>query len=189
YLFDGVAMVSTNDVWVVGYASFDNPYHTRIALVVHWNGTQWSIVPTPHVSGAYYSSLNSIAAVSANNVWAVGKYTASGNVSRPLTMHWNGTQWSIVPTPDVTGNLASVDAVSGNDVWAVGDMLALHWDGTQWNTITLPQVSGTLQGVAAVATNDVWAVGYSSPQTLIMHWNGSEWSRVPSPNPYPENNL
>jgi hypothetical protein len=44
-------------------------------------------------------------------------------VSHTLIEHWNGSAWTIVPSPNVgSGNnsLAAVAARSANDVWAVG---------------------------------------------------------------------
>src|SRR5215469_8327574 len=39
----------------------------------HWDGTQWSIVPSPN-PGAFINELSGVAAISANDVWAVGIY-------------------------------------------------------------------------------------------------------------------
>src|SRR6266487_4654497 len=43
----GVAGVSTNDVWAVGY--HDITTYTPQSFIEHWDGTQWSIVPSPTV--------------------------------------------------------------------------------------------------------------------------------------------
>ena len=99
-----VDAVSTNDVWAVGE-------NENGQLIMHWNGSAWSIVPHPLQHGArkpetkrnatgsrpeiYFNSLYSVEAVNANDVWAVG---AEGDHS--LAMHWNGTQWAIVGTPN-----------------------------------------------------------------------------------------
>src|SRR5205823_13057673 len=91
---------------------------------------------------------------SGNDLWAVGYYGPIGNVAQTLAMHWNGSAWSIVPTPNVgtqTNELFGVSG-SGNDVWAVG----IYW---------------TVDG------------GYNVQRTLTLHWDGSAWSVVPSPNP------
>src|SRR5207248_2323481 len=114
----------------------------------------------------------------------------------------NGTQWSVVPSPNVGSNrnyLRWVAQAGPNDVWAVGtywnaanvqQTLTLHWDGRAWSVVPSPN-NGThenyLNGVTAAASNDVWAVGLYSPdmvayQTLIEHWDGSAWSVVNSPN-------
>src|SRR5438874_5304106 len=143
----------------------------------------WSIVPSPNPGTGGY--LNGVAAVSSNDVWAVGWY-GEGGTFHSLTMHWNGSIWSIVPNPG-NGLLYSAAAVSSNDVWAVGGYsngggtLTMHWNGTAWSIVPSPTGSG-LFGVTAISSNDVWAVGYANGHTLTLHWDGSSWSIVPSPN-------
>src|ERR1700750_142006 len=88
-------------------------------------------------------SLNSVVAISADDVWAVGNGVDSQDAddTDPAFEHWDGRQWRLVPgesTPDDDERIAAVDAVSSNDVWAVGDVgLRLqddrqieiqHWD-------------------------------------------------------------
>src|SRR5207253_1359432 len=87
-------------------------------LVEHWNGSQWSVVPSPN--GAGNNALNGVAAVSANDVWAVGSIS-----NQTLIEHWDGTQWNIVPNPG-NGILYAASALSANDVWAVG----IYWGAT-----------------------------------------------------------
>jgi hypothetical protein len=66
-----------------------------------------------------------VAARSATDVWAVGtRQDRSGAIpiDRTLTEHWNGSAWSVVPSPNVGGNdnlLNGVGAATG-DVWTVG---------------------------------------------------------------------
>jgi hypothetical protein len=183
-----VTALSPDDVWAVGYYLENNLYRT---LTQHWNGTSWSIIPSPNVNGSH-NYLFAVDAVGPNDIWAVGNYDWDN-----LTMHWDGTQWSIVPSPNFdTGfdNLNSVSALATDDVWAVGSnvhasveqVVAIHWDGNQWT------LSDTIQGfytpevfnaVEAVATDDVWAVGSASDYTLIEHWNGTEWAEIPAPSP------
>ena len=77
------------------------------------------VVPSPN-RGTSNGSLYSVAAVSANDVWAVG-YNANAVGVGTVIEHWNGTAWSIVPGPVADYNyLSGVAAVSANDVWAVG---------------------------------------------------------------------
>ncbi len=176
-----VAVVSTNDVWAVGYSN-------NGTLTEHWDGNSWSVVASP--GGG---SLNGVAVVSTSDVWAVGYV---GN--QTLTEHWDGNSWSVVASPG-GGSLNGVAVVSTNDVWAVGysnnisGTLTEHWDGSSWSVVASPNPSSTqnsLQGVAVVSTSDVWAVGYyansnnGTYQTLTEHWNGNSWSIVASPNIY-----
>ena len=104
-----------NDVWAVG--SFINSSTNLLTLLAeHFNGTSWSVVPTPSLPSGTAGQLKSVVAVSSNNVWAVGDNTG------PLIEHWNGTSWSIVSTPSVgeAGTLNAVTATTDSDVWAVG---------------------------------------------------------------------
>jgi hypothetical protein len=193
----GVAAVTTNDVWAVGYYSSDGTVNQT--LVEHWNGSIWSVVPNPN-PGTGENNLNGVAALSANDVWAVGDYSNIGGFHRTLVEHWNGSVWSVVgsPNPGASDNwLNGVAAVAANDVWAVGyysgHTLVEHWDSTTWSVVPSPDrdLGDSLDGVAAISANDVWAVGTSVTQsggiiiveTLVEHWNGLIWSVVDSPNP------
>ncbi len=191
----GVTMITPNDVWTVGQVSDAVGQRT---LAEHWNGTKWSVVPTPNPggqTGGYY--LNAVAAVSANDVWAVGSNFNSGYLDTAVIEHWNGTKWSLVPAPPYnslnrTGgayNLEAVSPVSTNDVWAVGDDNVIeHWNGTKWSVVptpAFPNLTVLFHSVTAIAANDVWAVGSTSRRTnqssLIEHWDGVRWSVVAHP--------
>jgi len=191
----GIDALSANNIWAAGAANGGS-------LIEHWDGSAWSISPSPAISQAFFTSLSAVSAVNANDVWAVGKcgYCAGNAQNLTLMEHWNGSAWSIVPSPDVpnaSNDLTAVAALAGNDVWAVGDSadssaqmtLVEHWNGSAWSIVPSPDVPGAynyLTALAAVAGDDVWAVGYSSSvgpeQILVEHWNGSAWSIVPSPN-------
>jgi len=194
--FTGVDFVSESDVWAVGYMGNNGQ---GISLIVHWDGSEWSIVPSPNIPDRP-TFLNGIAVVSSDDIWAVGYSGAYLLGYQTLIMHWDGTLWSIVPSPSVGNSmLKSVSAVAWNDIWAVGhdgsttngQNLILHFDGSQWSVVPSPNASAIeddLRGVSAVSANDVWAVGeyWNDTQqtrlTLTLHWNGSAWSIMPSPN-------
>jgi hypothetical protein len=120
---DGVAAVSASNGWAVGY-SFNTTSNDYQTLIEHWNGTSWSVVPSPNV-GLSDNELDGVAAVSASNVWAVGNYFFNSNVFQTLIEHWNGTSWSIIPSPNVGSDnnyLNGVARVPGSSkVWAVGN--------------------------------------------------------------------
>ncbi|HZU67736.1 MAG TPA: hypothetical protein VFA09_10715 [Ktedonobacteraceae bacterium] len=197
-----VAVVSANDIWAVGWEGVNGIAET---LTEHWDGTQWNIVSSPD-PGSAGNEFFSVAVVSTNDVWAVGNSqstTTIGGVEQTLVEHWNGTQWSVVsspnPVPQVSA-LTGVAAVSSSDVLAVGfyvgsngiwDTLTEQWNGTQWSVVSSPS-PGTqinyLASVAATSANDAWAVGYADSQTLTEHWNGTQWSVVSSSGPGPVSN-
>src|SRR3954447_3327870 len=103
---DGVAGLGPNDVWAVG--SFGNGTVTQ-TLTMHWDGSQWSIVPSPNVGAN--SMLVAVAAPvglqASNGVWAMG-YSGVAGASQTLVMRWDGSQWSIVPSPNVGGTGSNI---------------------------------------------------------------------------------
>ncbi len=170
----------------------------------------WSIVSSPS-PGSAHNQLNSVAAVSANDMWAVGGYSSTVNGPfQPLIEHWNGSSWSVVEGPKfMNASLGGIVAISAHDIWAVGKYtiggasqpLIEHWNGSSWSVVKSPLLpSGQnslsfLNSVVVVSPRDIWAVGYfflEPPafkfQTLIEHWNGSSWSIVKSPNPWSRSN-
>lgn len=193
----GIAAVSEGDVWAVGWAQDpDGPSYTKRTLIQHFNGALWSIVPSPNRQNDVSSQLYSVSAASANDVWAVGSSHNGGAPTRTLIQHWDGSQWSVIPSPSPDGQLNElygVAALSNNDVWAVGyrggtksetplETLILHWGGTSWRQVTSPNIAGganQLSGIVAISTNDIWAVGSAGGAPLAMHWDGNLWSVVP----------
>src|SRR5712692_5815423 len=114
----GVDAVADNDVWAVGWA-WNNRLFAYRTLIEHWNGASWSVVKSPNTS-ASINILEAVAAVTANDVWAVG-IGITGSSTTPLIEHWNGIAWTIVANPGVTvGGLGGLAVVSANDIWAVG---------------------------------------------------------------------
>jgi hypothetical protein len=190
-----VAPISPNDVWAVGAAY--RPIGTPGTLTEHWDGSTWTVVPSPNFNKGY-NELYGVAAVSSNDVWAVGYHNiALYGSEKTMAMHWDGARWTIVPTRNIgqeANQLMDVAAVASNDVWAVGfgaspnntigRPLIQHWNGTRWALARSPDVGGgfgILNGIVALAADDIWAVGSSDDQTLIEHWDGTAWTVVPSP--------
>jgi hypothetical protein len=132
-------------------------------LILHWNGTRWSQVSSPHAG-----TLAAVAAVSANDIWAVG-YELSVYYYYTVILHWNGKTWSEVssPNPYEESNIFyGVAALSATSVWAVGlsggQSLVAKWNGTRWTRVSSPNVN-TFDALHAATTipttGDVWAVG------------------------------
>jgi hypothetical protein len=144
---------SATDMWTVG------GYFTSTAvknLAWHRNGTRWTVKDTSLVTPDG-SGLIGVTAISPANVWAVGFTNTAGdngNDQAPVSVHWNGTSWTRVTTPDPpgpNGGSTVLDAVSNagpGNIWAVG-----HY-----------------------AHNEPGGLGIS--HTLILHWNGTRWIRA-----------
>jgi hypothetical protein len=194
----GVHAIAADDVWAVGHTFTINAEQT---MALHWNGSTWSNVHTPHRSR--YSRLRSVDSAAPNDVWAVGEIQRRGT-QRSLTQHWDGNTWTTVASPNESPNVDYVQGVSvvgPGDVWAVGyhnhvfgfnqvnQTTSWHWNGTKWSLVNAPDLSqenNYLFGVLGLSPTNVWAVGFwdtgSSLRTLIEHWDGSSWTVVPSPN-------
>lgn len=132
--------------------------------------------------------------ISPDSVWLVGSLS-----SRTLVMHWNGTSWSRVASPNVAGQanfLSAISASSARNAWAVGDScptdsegcvpLTLPWNGTAWSTVASPAIGGaSLHSVQTLSAGDAWAVGHDCVTgcytPLVLHWNGTSWSQVSLP--------
>jgi hypothetical protein len=194
--------LSPTDVWAVGVAAnkLRQDDHT---LTENWNGSKWTVVPSPGVG-----LLDTIGGSSANDVWAAG-FRIVDNDLKPiqnLIEHWNGKDWQTVksPAPGAYANgTAAISVVAPNNVWAVGqayltehhfEPTAEHWNGSEWTATILPGkgLDSALSDLSSAGSDDLWAAGsYDelNPEvgevtfTLVEHWNGERWSIVSTPSP------
>jgi hypothetical protein len=197
--FNSVTAISANDVWTVGFYDemVGGGTYPR-ATAQHWDGTAWSVVTVPQPGVA--SMLDSVSAVSANDIWAVGYYeTTSPGPGLTLALHWDGSTWTQVISPNPGGSqgnyLTGVAGVATDAVWASGSQgnqtLMLFWDGTTWSSIPTPAIGATsfFYSVSAASVDDVWAVGTyreaqsGYDQTLAMHCGRSGCTIATTPDP------
>ena len=191
-----VATVSPTNVWAVGFQVMGGSKGGAVTqtLVEHFNGSQWSVIPSPNVS-ASYNTLQAIAAVSANDIWAVGYDDTSNGIQQTLILPYNGATWSVFPTTNA-GVLSGIAAVSASNIYAVGTSsngtLIEHYNGTTWKVVPSPNKHpfDLLRAVAVVSATSIYAVGMTTDyqsinQTLVEHFDGSTWKIDSSPNPLP----
>ena len=166
---NGSFALSDTATWVVG-ESENASTGAEAPLVLNWNGTAWSAVPTPTPSGSTPNWVfKSVAASSASDAWAVGEQSSGTKIHHSLIEHWNGTAWSVVAGPNEGVLNAVLDFGPGN-AWAFADFAVLHWNGTAWSV-----VSGAYPALAVSADspNDIWGI-YRNDQ--VTHYNGTSWS-------------
>src|SRR5207248_11048139 len=71
----------------------------QVASAASSENETWRIVKSPNGS-LPNSYLIGVAAIARNDVWAVGlSYTKGLSQAQALIEHWNGSQWSVVPSP------------------------------------------------------------------------------------------
>ena len=201
--FSSVSASGPDEAWGVGTHSdvqaSDHP------LVEHWDGTSWTDVQVPRPAGRQ-ATLSGVDDLSPTDAWAVGQSSSASDLNaRTLIEHWDGTSWSIIPSPNpatgIPGDEDVLTAIGGtgrNDLWAAGwetdqstqtiFLLFEHWDGTSWSAMPSPTPIRSAQfasSITAVSSKNVWAVGVDETgqrRTLAAHWNGQAWSIVPTPN-------
>jgi hypothetical protein len=202
----GAAASSPTNVWAVGdQEGADGVFNT---LAEHWDGTSWTAVSTPD-PGSNGDLFYGVTTEGPDDAWAVGQQLSNSGPDQVLVEHWDGSTWSVVPTPTVSDGTAMLNSVtaSGSNAWAVGQVdspdgggrpLAEVYDGTSWTIASLPSSAGSdwtsLWGVAS-SPSGVWAVGtFVDPTTdnndpLLLNEVGGTWSVVTGPAPGSGSNI
>src|SRR5215472_12085739 len=166
-----------------------------------------SPAPSPAANGAGHGrsdgaeSLYAVAALGESDAWAVGTHRPLPRGIYPLTDHWDGERWRVVPCPSPGGigkpTRSLLDAVAidaPDDAWAVGQWspiehvapshgLIEHWNGAKWTVVPDPRQGGyttVLTAVAAISPSEAWAIGFASTAggrrvTVFMGWDGTRW--------------
>jgi hypothetical protein len=120
-----------------------------------------------------------------------------------LAEAWNGSTWTILPTPSPRlpgggAELNSVSCTSSTSCMAVGETQVFHvpggyliphpfaesWNGSKWSMVATPALTNSgasLNGVSCTSTSSCMAVGNEG--TLAEAWNGTAWSVVKTPRP------
>jgi hypothetical protein len=195
-----VVALSGRNVWAAGFTNaHTQPMFWGTPLFEHWDGSRWTIVPSPRLGVAVRGvELNGLCRVPGRRrLWAVGtKIDQSGIPNGGLIEHWNGRRWAIVPAPGfaVVTALNACAAISPNDISIVGQSgvvvggtgLVLRWNGNTWQATTnLPGVT-VLDGITATRAGRLWVVGEDDSlgpgKAAAFDWtHAAGWTAV-SPN-------
>jgi hypothetical protein len=179
-----VASFGRADAWAVGSMA------TGLVpqpLAEHWDGATWHAVPVPSVDTTRYMVLTGVAGTSGSDVWVVGERTAYDGTMRATALHWDGSAWTVTPTPISTAHgpesrLMAVVAVSPRRAYAVGSYfdgvlnraMVLRWNGRRWHEMLVPRVTGfgdtTLFSVTEAPNRQLWAVGGAGGHTITYHY-------------------
>lgn len=154
-----------NNIWALGSTK----------LVIYWDGTKWNTVPFTDPNGAG-SSLVSVFALAANDVWIVGN-SSSSTSGKSFVLHWNGSALAEVANPLPNARWSSVWASGATDVWLTGEndtgRLVMRWDGKDWSQVMLPQ-GADVRSVWGLSAQKVWLLG-SAP----YYGDGVSWTATP----------
>jgi hypothetical protein len=218
-VLNSVTCNSPTDCWAVGYYYRQiNPNIVYQSLILRWDGVSWAILPSPAVTNNYSNYLQSVTCTSTTNCWAVGGQDNGLQADMTLIEHWNGSSWTIVPSPNAVSNdnnvLQGVICASASQCWAVGwwipqanisDTLIEEWNGTAWSIVDSPNVIvdpnnniyaeyNDLEAVTCNPPGNCWAVGdwqdpYDPtdgyPRTFTLNYTGLGPTPTPSVTPSP----
>lgn len=186
----GVSCPSTTTCIAVGVA--DRANGQPGVWVEDWNGTSWKYVSSPDLHTSY-SLLYSVTCARTTDCWAAGTELGKTPGLHPLLEHWNGTQWSLVNTPDASADLRGVKCRTTTDCVTVGfdqstgtsRTVFEHWNGSEWTVVASPNSydSTQLNGVSCTSTTSCFAVGWGNnwddvgdreaDAPVIEHWDGT----------------
>jgi hypothetical protein len=188
-----VSCTSATSCTAVGFSVSTSDATTQ-TLAEYWDGSTWTVQPTPNPSTSS-NQLLGVSCTSVNRCTAVGYDRRSRGSAAPLAERWNGTKWSLQPASpgSVSGELEAVSCASASTCTAVGgttgsandSTLADCWNGSTWTVQPTPGTSGSsfnnLWGVSCPTKTNCTAVGYyvngsGASITKADHWNGTVWA-------------
>lgn len=187
-----VHATGAGDVWAVGMVRDAEPS----MLVLHSTGGAFERVPAPSVTTAFVA-LDGVVAVAQNNAWAVGYAVDAQGRNRPLSIHWDGFEWTRVRVPDLGTEGSALEDVTVTDtgqVWAVGwrtseagtSPIALRrFDGVWSQPATVFGEASRFTAVAPLPGGRLVAVGFAGgfgeePHGISEVYDGSAWHVVPT---------
>jgi hypothetical protein len=195
--FNGISCTSATACTAVGTYS-DNGLRP---LVERWDGSSWTIQTAAVPPGADTAELSGVSCTSATRCTAVGVTNSSTHCCVPLAEAWDGTTWTVQPTPSLSGGdfqeLEGVSCTSATACTAVGvnistqttryaGTLVERWDGTSWTMQSTPSPSNSgLNGVSCTSATACNAVGgiesSTNDATLAEGWDGTSWTIQSTP--------
>jgi hypothetical protein len=120
-------------------------------LSEQWNGTGWKVRQSPNPKGANFAGLDSVWCSGPEVCMATGGGArGEGESGFTVAEAWNGTSWSILPSPSpgsFSDELLGVSCTSSSSCLAVGDdqgignlvTLSEAWNGTSWSVVKTPR--------------------------------------------------
>ncbi len=189
----------------VASGDFETSSGTIQTLAEDWDGTEWTIQPTPNPEAAKESYLAGVSCSASTACGAAGYYENGSGVWVTFAERWNGSEWALESTPNPEGakesylegiacTLSTACLATGHYESSSGTstMLAEIWNGTEWKIQSIPNPEGAkeslLEGVSCSSGTGCTAIGYyensaSKWVTLVERWNGTEWKIQSTPNP------
>jgi PKD repeat protein len=203
-----VSCVSASDCLAVG--RYRDSGEALKPLAEHWDGSQWTLLSVAVPGGAAAAALEGVSCAAATTCVAVGYLEDASGVVKPLAEGWDGSAWTVEPTPSPSGSppaswLEGVSCSAPTACTAVGiyetsaqveKTLAERWDGAAWTLQATKNPTGNqawneLKAVSCASATACTAVGRHvekvgsdfTPSALAERWDGIEWTAQATPQP------
>jgi hypothetical protein len=152
----GLSCAAVGSCWAVGDYGSGGRAGRTLNQILRWTGRKWALATSPDPGGTRAganNTLSDVACRSSTDCWAAGGWVASARTGAVLNqaLHWNGSTWGLVRTPNPAGMargdsdvLNGVGCASASRCWAVGLTAQagefflsqlLGWNGTRWSVV------------------------------------------------------
>lgn len=158
---NGVSCVKTNFCMAVG-----SELTGTATLIEAFNGSTWTVMPSPTPKGG--GTLSSVSCAATNFCMATG----SGTKDNPFMEYYDGYNWTIISSPTLTdgGTLSSISCPEISSCVAVGELntgydsvatLVEDFNGIKWSIVPSPNpiYGGDLTSVSCPSLSFCMATG------------------------------
>lgn len=159
--WQGVAMNSATDGWIVGGDPGDNGNN---AVMRHWNGSTWSAVTLPGIPANY--ELQNVNCLNANYCWAGGGLTTT----EVVILKWDGTSWTVWLENEGAGQTG----VQTSPVISTYRVKAM-WSDTTTHAWAVASNKGFNEYKASYPTTATWTSPALDSGAASTVWNNVSW--------------
>jgi hypothetical protein len=201
-VLNGVTCLSATSCVAVGQAG-STQISPDLTVVESWDGSKWTLVPSPNPQSEQLATLQSVSCSSASACTAAGYWQEVGGRGQLLLVErWNGSKWKIQDAPDPSGGTGAafggVSCSSDTECTATGyyvngttaASLVERWDGTNWKVQSSPNpqsaMATLLDAVSCPSSTSCTATGLYQTNAgqlpVAERWDGSTWKlEAPAP--------
>jgi hypothetical protein len=198
--YDAAFLVSvscTGPTWCMATGWADNSTTSNTdTFAEQWNGSSWTIVSTPDITGHVDDEFNAVSCTGPTNCMAVGYNAATGTgLALPSPGAQGGAgQLGFSGFPDPFASAHALTHATSPHIAVTTHVLAEQWNGTSWtvtDTVDPPGVTDPeFAGVSCAGAGFCMATGYDYDETtgssllaFTEVWSAASWSESALPAP------
>jgi hypothetical protein len=177
---EAIACPRAADCWAVGGNAAGGT-----AVIEHWAGGAWQMVPSPAVSG---SQLDAVSCASPRACWAAGGTQSPSGATGDLLEQWDGSRWAVISS--VAGGMRpqQFSCPAAGYCMAVGVRdgvaAAAAYSGGRWAAVTPPAApagGAAVPSLLGCAGPAMCLAAFGGRELVTDVWDGRGWAPVTSP--------